>query len=279
MRLVVAYLVYALASTAHALPREAYISMRSAASSAWSPLDLPGLEIWHSVSRTPDTRSVTNGLIYYWADSSGNDRYAFTTAKFKPPIYNESYSFFNGTNAMVFTNAQAVTRNRAGVTLIQIKRRTTGGEDYRTSLIFTLPGSQGHRVGLRESLGNSELFGRRLDGDVFYNASLGGHKTNMHIEMAIYDFTNAVWSARINGSNTLVVTNHPTGKGHSSDTDSPLNGFGVLLVPPVIELRESLVFSRAITTEEAQKIEGWGAHLHGYAAELPADHPYKDTPP
>ena len=44
-------------------------------------------------------------------------------------------------------------------------------------------------------------------------------------------------------------------------------------------VQQVMVFSRALTTDERQRVEGWTAHTVGELSRLPADHPYKSAPP
>lgn len=46
-----------------------------------------------------------------------------------------------------------------------------------------------------------------------------------------------------------------------------------------MDIAEVILYSRPLTMEERQKIEGYLAHKWGLTANLPATHPYKDTAP
>lgn len=57
-------------------------------------------------------------------------------------------------------------------------------------------------------------------------------------------------------------------------------GAGVGAAAPArVKMGEFLIFNRALTTDETQKLEGYAAWKWGLQANLPADHPYKNAAP
>ena len=124
--------------------------------------------------------------------------------------------------------------------------------------------------------------GRRVDADALSAAGVSTQNITANsfvIHETVLDYSSAVTNQYINGvldgQNTTFQT-----AGLTSDTASSgcLIGSGGTNTFPGL-MAELLVVEQAVTLSLRQKIEGYLAWKWNIVANLPVDHPYKNTPP
>lgn len=257
-------------------------SITTSAGTDWTPAELgASLALWLDAE---DSASITlNGsTVSQWDDKSGNGRNISQAVASQQPTWNTTglngkpTIDFDGTNDFLknatFEPAGAVScflvfnrdsNNGAAV----VAQRTDGifeiggsfGENYR-DITFTATGA------INPSLG-FDLINGGVTQDIMLVVQYDGSGTNAT------DFT-----ARLNGASQAIVNS--SALGYVEETGFSIGGRAVQDLSYYNGRISELIFTNSQSPlSDVQKIEGYLAWKWGLAENLPADHPYKTTPP
>jgi len=230
---------------------------------AWTPAQLSGLALWLDADDS-DTITLNGTDVSQWDDKSGNGYHASQAVAAAQPLYvasglnGKGSVEFDGVNALMpisFTDA-----NSAPITLILAGRLDVA---LQTSYIIDFENQR-------------RVF--TTSGDIFDGAwSFASNSTtgNMLLQFSastaegneVYRNGVRISPAR-SGSDSFSTGIVMLGGRHTNSTQN-FDG-----------LMSEIVMVRAVlSVSDRQKLEGYLAHKWGLEANLPADHPYKSTPP
>ena len=282
----------------------------------FQPTDISGCELWFDggdsttmFQNTAGTTPVTAGSqsVACWKDKIRNLSITNTGVTGQSMLAPTSVSgggvFFNNTSTVVSASAQGLGTSLTGATnqtafLFRMPTRsmtmiTASYPLSNTSLrqicciasdpigAGNVPNfSMGHEIGAGN--GGTILFdwdgsnwGQIAQSTSGYNTS-----TILRIDSLTAD-TTPLWST--NGTaNTFTQTNNYT----SAYTNYPVNNFAMGGYSSTFvgsrnfygTIYETLLYSKALTTSERQRVEGYLAYKWGIASPLPATHPFKTIP-
>jgi len=237
----------------------------------WRPSELgASLALWLDAEDT-DSITLNGGNVSQWGDKSGNNNHASQATAAEQPTYSETD--FNGKPAIVWPNSgnsiRLTTPSFSAQTFFFVTRYSTGTQNTWHASLQGLFGEATTPAGV---IG---LIGTAAGTDTWYNANQfsdlrfdGGAETNTNIGgLVALPLPNTVLAASA-GSPKAV------GDGWVLGCDRLLNGRG--WSGPISEI---IATPTILSTENRQKLEGYLAWKWGLTANLPADHPYKTTPP
>ncbi len=230
-----------------------------------------------------------------WNDLSGNSRHAAQSTDSARPQY--SATGINSLPAVVFDSnteilgmdALSLTNNIGAVAIFALAQlpdvALTG---YDALIQFRNWSSDRATLYLRYSL--IEAGGRRLDYDGYQLHTFGTPANNTPVLIYCgFDYANAALGGSVNGGtvsfrsggfqtagNTSATNSVGTSIGSSNSTANSTTHTGAHISNAIAC---AVVFTRIPTTTERQKIEGYMAHTWGLTANLPSDHPYRNSPP
>jgi len=237
--------------------------------SGFNPKSIAGLGMWLDAS--VDSSLTLNGnTVSQWSDLSGNGRNAaMVTAALQPDATTRTQNGlrvldFDGTKSMLVhstaagvTNlaGAAIARNVPGVTMIAACAFDTSSSTQ--FLYHASTNSMPSRSAVVMSGGNILAGGRRLNTDSF--ASVGyAHNANANIISGVLDYANSDAFIYQNGALQDSSTSFQT-DGNSQDGDSASVEIGSTANSTSTRLNgfigELLVFQRALTTAERQRVE------------------------
>lgn len=260
----------------------------------WTPVQLgSSLALWLDANDA-GTITLNGGTVSQWSDKSGNgwhmsqataaNQPAYVTGGLngKPVIRTDGADRLQNTTTSLFRDVGAATwvavakypvaRGQGNAALLMCSR---GDANNSARLILTAnPSPDGPFMGVA---------GRRLDADGFQTATSSTARIvdTWFLEVGQANYSAAQANHWTNGTQDLTGAAFQTA-GNSSDTDPlSVNVFGStnILAPAGTEIAEGIAIEGPLSTEDRQKIEGYLAHKWGLAANLPADHPHKTTPP
>jgi hypothetical protein len=272
----------------------------STVAASWTPADLAsGPTIWLN-----DESTITDngsGICTLWSDISGNGfDFHPTSNPVGPTIISNGLNSlptirFNGSTQDMecsATGAKDIMRNQSvGWCLVGAKKSALDSSNTtRAVLSFTNGTTASSRfyVSFGSAKNTLTINTRRLDGDS--TVSLGGPllaDTNFHMFLAIADFANKASSIWYDGALSASGATSAT-SGATSDTSSATTpGLGVYFGngnTPLqycdIEFAEVIMGTGAVpTSSEIDKLFGYLAWRRGLVSNLPANHPYKTSPP
>jgi hypothetical protein len=249
---------------------------------------------------TPRTRQITlNGsTVSQWDDKSGNNfhlsqanaalqpRYVAAGMNGKPALNNEDGRYLQRGTTPMF-------RNVAGATIVAVYQPTLplAGAIGNGMVVFVNNGATagGTRLGLTPTPGGGtegtySIAGRRLDADVFQTVSSPTSLTaNPVVWIANADYANAQTNTWLDGTADIAGAEFQTA-GSTSNTDAV--GIALFSRPnggldtyDNTRLSEVLLINATLSTTNRQKLEGYLAWKWALEANLPAGHPFRNTPP
>jgi len=258
----------------------------------WTPADLDGLAAWYDASTIDATN---NQLLDAWADSSGNDRGGLSTGSLRPTYITDARNGkgvvrFDGAHRFDLTNSLSVTRNVGYVSLWGVAAVNTKAGETTRAIVSYIIGNNATRtrrnLGVAAAAGNYRYLtgGRRLDADGFQSITSENNISNTWvIAEAEAVYTAGTRRVRVNAVDEVTASGIQ-GTGNTSDTDSfvaPTIGTGSASLDQrwTGDMAEILTITLPLSTTDRQKLEGYLAHKWGLAANLPSNHPYKNSPP
>jgi hypothetical protein len=252
----------------------------------WLPTDLSsGLALWLDASDT-NTITMTNNAVSQWDDKSGNSRHVSQSNVSVRPTYNatglnnlptisstdspskflvtngNTSGFSGGANLWAFVTATMDSNTNSFGRLISYDQTTRVDWNQSDLAALILRAVSGNGIGSYRNSANRS----------FVTASLA---TPM-VFGTVYDGTNNI--SYLNG--TAGNSSASTGNFSSSPRITILT-YGAS--PTSNSWRgncsEIIIGDTALSSNDRQKIEGYLAHKWGLTANLPANHPYKSSPP
>jgi hypothetical protein len=237
---------------------------------AWTPADLgASLALWLDAE---DTASITlNGsTVSQWADKSGNGRNATQATAASQPTYTAADAVLNGKPSVGSTTHLGL----VGMVTPSLTAREwlmVTAYDNGTTALFP-PGGSAYPT----LLSGPDSFGAE-------RAGMGQVSTANWFEAT------SIWAdlPYRNGAATASTTALPMPasilrfSGASTVTQSWGIGFNQTTADRSWDgpIGEVIAVGATLSTANRQKLEGYLAHKWGLTANLPADHPYKSTPP
>ena len=259
----------------------------SGAPAAWTPADLgASLALWLDADDA-GTITLNGSTVSQWNDKSGNGRNISQAAASQQPTWNATglnskpTLVFDGSNDMLL-NQNAGSVGVENITLVAVMRYVSAaGQDLPMGVGQT-GAFRAVRSLFRSSGGTTQGFATWASDAAGSSLSTDTGGTH-HIFEAVMANSNSVNLYR----DGVIDTGAPRALSSSPALPVTFNGFsiGSLQGNAVgnyysnIEVSEALVLYTDVSNADRQKLEGYLAHKWGLTANLPADHPYKSTPP
>jgi hypothetical protein len=273
----------------------------------WTPANIT-TALWLDAN---DSATITQsgGAITTWADKSGNNRTATADGN---PTYSATGMSTSKPAVQLDGTGDAFTSSITGIgsfsalDVYMVMQSTAAAAADTNSSIFWGYGNIGaasgsypanRAVALASSTGalSGELISLAFENVSFDTGRLGSSTYTRAANTAqILNSKNSTSGTSLfaNGSEitlqvppSLITTSTntaPSNVGYTFDSNFYIGGIraaGVLQYSPAIKLAEVIVASTLLSTLDRQKLEGYLAHKWGLTANLPANHPYKTTPP
>jgi hypothetical protein len=257
----------------------------------FDPRSVGGCESWFDALDSKTIQFASGSNMSRWLDKSGLQNHMATNSSNQGnwPVYTQST--LNGRPVVTFSNAAMIggyasPTSTTPHTIFVVARPSaiTALHDLFQVSSFPDGGTTGVGVNLAASYSSNKWFAGSLyggnDGDVTSNTVASTSRTDIVVA--------TVWP----GSNINTTVNGTTGLD-STQVTSALNtkangartNMGAHWYPPENYYREFyfgyiaevLVFSKALTVADRQRIEGWLAWKWGLWSQLPALHPYSNV--
>jgi len=262
---------------------------------AWTPAQLPSLALWLDAADA-STITLNGSNVSQWNDKSGNGKNAIQPAGANQPTYsltglNNKPALYFGANKYLYFSGRAIDfgADRRTTIAVVVSTSTAGGMVLSQAGGIASGWSPGNFVyyfaATTGGVQTGNFFGRVQYGGGWVNGNINAVDGQPHIHVFLdggltttpkepyvdgtlstkNTFAYADYSNRANQLYTMIGG----GIANSGDGVKDLNGY----IPEII------CFNSAISTDDRQKLEGYLAWKWGLAANLPAGHPYKTTPP
>ncbi|MDB2414011.1 LamG domain-containing protein, partial [Flavobacteriaceae bacterium] len=225
--------------------------------------------LWLDASDPLSITKDSNGLVSQWNDKSGNGHHATQSTTDNQPTTNSRQQ--SGLNVIDFDGNDLIRNssfdiNTTELTVFSVRKWDTNVSGDRVWTIHNLS---------NESLGKLNEAGTKI-GYRSPTNSAASYSANLNLELLSFA-TNGTNSQKIwvNGlfetENTGAVTPF-TSNAITIGSDAAGNSFDGMVA-------EVIIVESSVSDNDRQKIEGYLAHKWGLAANLPADHPYKNAAP
>jgi hypothetical protein len=264
--------------------------------SAWTPAQLSGLALWLDADDS-STVTLNGSAVSQWDDKSGNARnFTQSTAANQPTYlttgFNGKSTLQTDGNDSLVLGVNGLGRNVSGLTCAIVGLHPaaatfianatelfiSNGSVATTTRFLTTP-NPSISTGNRYAIG-----GRRLDADSFATVSSStdspANRGNPWVRIAQRAYSDGVANHWTNGTQDLTNEVIQTA-GNTSNSDSLAASIfaGVGSIPNGSQLSEIVLTHSTMTNDDRQKLEGYLAWKWGLVADLPANHPYKFSPP
>lgn len=257
-------------------------------SGLWTPANLTSLYAWYKADSASNTLSGSTFTTF--KDLSGNGR----DATFSGSAITKVAAIIGGrdiarsspsTNGRAdIASSTAFLNGKSGATLGVMTTPTYTGASLGHILATETPAPGFARFYLRypgPTAQRPSILGRRLDADSLQTVTTPANVTGATSLIAIVNYASATAEIRGNGS-SLVSTAFQTA-GTTSATNSNVatalfcqnsgsNSYGG-------DVGEVVICDAALSSTDAQKLEGYLAWQWGQQGSLPVGHPYKSAPP
>ena len=257
----------------------------------WTPSQLgSNLAVWLDADDS-STITLNGSTVSQWRDKSVNARHLSQANAANQPT--RTLNALNGGTALTFSGNQwlfslavsGLLRNVAGGSLTVVTNYTNAIQQrFAASVLNSLSTS---RVAV--FLQPTSLLaggGRRVDSDAFTAALSATAYTNgtSVIQSLSLNFAENINSQFVNGS--AAGTSTFSGGGNSSDTAALSLAVGCSTADGISAgnlmaglVSEVVLTQGVLSTLDRQRLEGYLAHRWGLTANLPTDHPFKNTAP
>ena len=245
---------------------------------AWTPANLTGLALWLDANDA-STITLNGSTVSQWRDKSGNGRHASQATAANQPTY--SATGLNGKSTLTFDGLNDTLKTTIPSLANQNNMSFLGVTQILTRKYGVFLGS-----GMNETADvRWGLFGQgNLSSD---GIGWGGPISNLPLGngslvpintpyQAVYTKTPTQWQILLNGStiSTVSDTSFPKGTyslyiGAERDAAYVANALA----------SEIIIIGGILSTTDRQRLEGYLAWKWALEANLPAGHPFKNTPP
>jgi hypothetical protein len=238
-------------------------------SSLWTPAQLPGLSLWLDADDA-STITLNGSTVSQWNDKSGNARNASQATAANQPT--RTLNGLGGRTVLTFDGVNDFLN--ATLTLTNFSVGIVGTLTVNTAIIYYPLG-----------------FGTPLSGGS-NGVSVGG--TNFTQRAALNGATSLLTNETVTLNSPYLITAHAqTGNrlisfnGQTPATDTNSQSISAVRIgqrsdnfwPYAGPIGEIVITNTALSTTDRQRLEGYLAWKWGLEASLPADHPYKNSPP
>jgi hypothetical protein len=220
------------------------------------------------------TVSASSGVVDQWSDKSGNNRHATGTGTARPALTasgldGKSVITFDGTDDALFITPSFLIQ--PNVLIVCVVKENNGGFG---GVISSESGTNNQAITLNivsNRTYEADYGNRFLPATTSTGASWG-------VLAATYTpaYTNIAFNGTVQGTTTGSAT-------LVNDNSSPAQVIGKYRIFDgnfgAIDLAELVVSTSGGEAFERQRLEGYLAHKWGLLSRLPAEHPYKVTPP
>lgn len=255
------------------------LGIRNATSStpvAWTPAQLPSLAVWYDAADA-STITLNGSTVSQWNDKSGNSRHLTQGAAASQPAYqvagfnSRPTLSFNGTNQSLLSSytlnfplSIAIAAQNTETGAIVRGAVGSGTNSYALGILTAAPSDRAY-----------SLWNPNLNRGVYINNSQSTNPAIVASSAASND--EATWSIHVNGSSAgsvIETAGTPVAPsaliiGYSGMSSEYWYG----------RISEVVATTNVLATSDREKLEGYLAHKWGLTANLPVDHPFKNTPP
>ncbi len=253
----------------------------------WTPAQLT-TALWLDAADA-STITLNGSTVSQWRDKSSNNRHADqTTAAIQPAYTTAGLNGLNtvspngSTTYLTFADKDFA-RNMNAISYFAIIRRTSGSATDGNIIGWSAGSSIFARANLYIGSGGLRPGGRRLDANPFQSMGLNYTVANTSLVAAIFDYANAQLYCGLNGqTNYTARFNGFQTEGSTSNTASVFAGIGWDGYPGNWfggDIGEIVAFQSVLSLPDRQKLEGYLAWKWGLTANLPANHPFKNSRP
>ena len=248
----------------------------------WTPAEI-STSLWFDASVSSSV-SLSGTSVTQWNDLSGNNRHVSQSSAGSQPTYNSTGSdgkgtiTFDGSNDILFTAACGAS-GLTSVSMITVFRMVSFPVKEQMIMGIGATGTQGTvRAFYKDNTTPLRFSGWGAD----VSATTYTYETG---SFNIFE----VWNTQLATPNNLNLGKNGEfeTKSTSNNLQTTADGFSIGslrggLVANYytnVEVAEIIVLYSAVDTTNRQLIEGYLAWKWGLEANLPADHPYKNSPP
>jgi hypothetical protein len=243
-----------------ALPTTITAPIRGANNALFVPTQISGCQLWLDAADR-SSLALTGTSVNQWRDKSGGGRNAISIGSSVPSFINNSI-VFNG-NGQFSTSYSSVLTNENCFLVFRINSSTT------FSLISG--GALGNRIFYVEPAASRWIY---LGGIGVWGAFNTSALTISKRYLTNFSWTSpSTRSLFLSGSilSPLTTVGNPTAFTGTPTTSFIGNGF-------IGELNEVIGYNATLTTSQRQQVEGYLAWKWGLQGDLPASHPFKNSP-
>ena len=242
----------------------------------WSP-SLISTSLWLD-SLDASTLTVSGANVSQWSDKSGNARHVSQGTSTQQPLYDGSpglifdgsndflqstASITSGTYSGAFTLIYAATRTKADGGCILTERTTAlAGSFFWTGTSPYYISSDGTNAASNTTISQSDFNALSTSGGIVVHQHLSGARDTLLLNGSEVTVT-AGTGSNITGANGFRV-----GRREGTNT----NYWGG-------RIYEIIAVAETLSASTRETLEGYLAHKYNLAAGLPAQHPYKTSPP
>jgi hypothetical protein len=262
-------------------------------SSAWTPAKLSDLALWLDADDA-GTITLNGSTVSQWNDKSGNGRnVSQATAANQPTrtlngLGGRTVITFDGADWLFNANPGALLRNVAGGTVAAVVNYTNAVSQRIPVAVMNGTGAGVRLSTALQGAGTTNAISRRLDTEpaatTVSSPPAYTNGTNA-IQVGVARYSAGALDQFVNGAAGGTGT-FPS-SGNSSDTDSAtfvIGGSstddGVTLANQMLGFVGEVVYTNtALSTADRERLEGYLAWKWGLEANLPAGHPFRNTPP
>ena len=228
-------------------------------SGLWTPA-LISTELWLD-ALDASTITESGGLVSQWDDNSGNGKHATQADGTLQPLYQTGEIIFNGINNRLETSLTQLTTGAIFMLLFPISKGTSKNN---VPIGATVSFNSG---GLFSTI---QVFATGLPANIIY------YTTQLSTDNKFYNGTNVSPSTfqksiYMHQFSDVTTNSLPYSIGSRTSVLNNENYNG--------SMYEVIILSSVPDALLRQKIEGYLAWKWGTVADLPADHPYKHSPP
>jgi hypothetical protein len=239
----------------------------------WSPAKLSGCSAWFDAQDSNTIVLDGPSNVSQWLDKSGQGNNATGGTS---PTYNtasrEYGVVFNGTTQYLST---AYTANPFAESFFAVTT-WTGANNFASYEIIGASANNGRQYAVRDD-GTSNVVRWEIGG------STAGYGPTAGVVVGTQFLTTGTYRPVAGGSTSLNGSNQST-RGTVSYSGSATTNIGVGYFTGLSNyyqgtINEIIIYSREVTTDERQQVEGYLAYKWNLQSNLPSSHPYKINPP